>query len=73
LVQSNQKKEKCLQLNAQATNVLIRALSKDVFDSIMDDEDDDDILEDAHLIWTILKERYDKSKCDDEELILEKI
>jgi hypothetical protein len=65
--------EKCLQLNAQATNVLIRALSKDVFDSIMDDEDDDDILEDAHLIWTILKERYDKSKCDDEELILEKI
>jgi hypothetical protein len=39
----------------------------------MDDEDDDDILEDAHLIWTILKERYDKSKCDDEELILEKI
>jgi hypothetical protein len=65
--------EKCLQLNAQATNVLIHTLSKDVLDSIMDDDyDDDDILEDAHLIWTILKERYDKSKYDDEELILEK-
>jgi hypothetical protein len=65
-------KEKCLQLNAQATNVLIRALSKHVFGSIMNDEDDDYILEDAHLIWTTLKERYDKSKCDDEEHTLEK-
>jgi hypothetical protein len=57
--------EKCLQLNAQATNVLIHALSKDVLDSIMDDEYDDDIL-DAHLILTTLKERYDKSKYDDD-------
>jgi hypothetical protein len=66
--------EKCLQLNAQATNVLIHTLSKDVLDSIMDDDyDDDDILEDAHLIWTTLKERYGNSKCDDvEELTLEK-
>jgi hypothetical protein len=65
-------KEKCLQVNAQATNVLIRALSKDVLDSIMDyDEDDDDDILDACLIWTTLKERYDKSKCD-EEVMLDK-
>jgi hypothetical protein len=68
----NKEEEKCLQLNAQAINVLICALSKDVLDSIMDDDYDDDILEDAHLIWTTLKERYDKSKYDDEELTLEK-
>jgi hypothetical protein len=63
--------EKCLQLKAQATNVLICALSKDVLDCIMDDEDDDDIL-DAHLIRTTVKERYDKSKYDDKELTLKK-
>ena len=64
--------EKCLQLNAQATNILIHALSKDVLDFIMNDEDDDDIPKDAHLIWTTLKERYAKSKYDDKEHILEK-
>ncbi|KAG2619456.1 hypothetical protein PVAP13_3NG076946 [Panicum virgatum] len=51
---------------------LIHALSKDVLDFIMNDEDADDIPKDAHLIWTTLKERYAKSKYDDKEHILEK-
>nr|AAM74443.1 Putative nucleic acid binding protein [Oryza sativa Japonica Group] len=55
---SSEEEEKCIHLNAQATNVLFSVLSEDVFKTIMP-------LKDAHLIWTTLKERYDKSKCDD--------
>jgi hypothetical protein len=55
---SFKEEEKCIHLNAQVTNVLFSVLSEDVFKTIMP-------LEDAHLIWTTLKERYDKSKCDD--------
>lgn len=47
---------KFLQYNAQATNVLFSALSEDVLDAIIFGP-----LEDAHLIWTMLKERYGKS------------
>jgi hypothetical protein len=50
---------KCLQLNAQTINVLFSALSEDVFNNVI--FGDDEPLEDAHLIWTTLKERYDKS------------
>jgi len=56
--------EKCIHLNALATNALFNALSEDVFETIMP-------LEDAHLIWTMLKERYDKPKCDREVLCTE--
>ena len=40
---SPEEEEKCIHLNAQATNALFNALSEDVFDTIMP-------LEDAHLI-----------------------
>jgi hypothetical protein len=60
---------KCLQLNAQAINVLFSALSEYVFDNVI--FGDDEPLEDAHLIWTTLKERYDKSKCDEKFVSLE--
>jgi hypothetical protein len=59
----------CLQVNAQATNVLFSALSEVVFDNVI--FGDDEPLEDAHLIWTTLKERFDKSKCDEKFLSLE--
>ena len=59
---SPEEEEKCIHLNAQATNVLFDDLSIDVIESILP-------LEDAHLIWATLKERYDKSKCDEEELL----
>uniref|UniRef100_K4ALG0 Uncharacterized protein n=1 Tax=Setaria italica TaxID=4555 RepID=K4ALG0_SETIT len=70
VIWSNRTKEeeKYLQLNAQASYVLTCALSEDIYDSIMDD---DDIHMDAHCIWTTLKERYGKSKCDDEVVALE--
>ena len=60
---------KCLQHNAQATNVLFSALSEDVFYVVI--FGDGEPLDDAHLIWTTLKERYDKSKCDEKLLSLE--
>jgi hypothetical protein len=60
---------KCLQLNAQATNGLFSSLSKEVFDIVI--FGDDEPLEDALIIWTTLKERYDKSKCDEKFLSLE--
>jgi len=60
---------KCLQHNAQATNVLFSALSEDVFDAVI--FGDDEPLDDAHIIWTTLKEKYDKSKCDEKLLSLE--
>jgi hypothetical protein len=60
---------KCLQHNAQATNVLFSALSEDVLDAVI--FGDDEPLDDAHVIWTTLKERYDKSKYDEKLLSLE--
>ena len=59
---------KCLQ--HKATNVLFSALSEDVFYTII--FGDGEPLEDAHIIWTTLKEKYDKSKCDEKLLSLEK-
>ena len=60
---------KCLQHNAQATNVLFSALSEVVFDVVI--FGDGEPLEDAHIIWTTLKEKYDKSKYDEKLLSLE--
>ena len=60
---------KCLQHNAQATNVLFSALSEDIFDTVI--FGDDVPLDDAHIIWTTLKEKYEKSKCDEKLLSLE--
>nr|ABA97497.1 hypothetical protein LOC_Os12g19580 [Oryza sativa Japonica Group] len=61
---SFEEEEKCTHLNAQAINVLFSALSEYVFKTIMP-------LVDAHLIWITLKERYDKSKCDGEDTLVE--
>ena len=44
---------KCLQHNAQATNILFSALSEDVFDTVI--FGDGEPLMDAHLIWTTFK------------------
>jgi hypothetical protein len=60
---------KCLQYNTQATNVLFSALSEDVLDAVI--FGDGEPLDDAHVIWTTLKERYGKSKCDKKLLSLE--
>ncbi|KAJ1256704.1 hypothetical protein BS78_K330600 [Paspalum vaginatum] len=48
----SKEEEKCIHLNAQAYVVLVSALSKG----------------DAHLLWTKLKEKFDKSIGDDEVL-----
>jgi hypothetical protein len=69
LVYLSREEVKCLQLNAQATNVLFSALSEDVLDVIT--FGDGEPLDDAHIIWTTLKEKYDKSKCDEKLLSLE--
>jgi len=53
LANLSKKEVKCLQHNAQATNVLFSALSEDVFDTIK--FGDDEPLEDAHIIWTTIK------------------
>jgi hypothetical protein len=45
-------------------------LSEDVFDVVI--FGDGEPLDDAHLIWTTLKERYDKSKYDEKLSSLEK-
>jgi hypothetical protein len=44
-------------------------LSEDVLDAVI--FGDGEPLDDAHIIWTTLKERYDKSKCDEKLLSLE--
>ena len=48
---------------------MFSALSEDVFDGII--FGDGEPLEDAHIIWTMLKERYDKSKCNEKLLPFE--
>ena len=60
---------KCLQYNAQATNVLFSALSEDVLDAII--FGDGEPLDDAHIIWTTLNGKYGSSKCDGKLLSLE--
>jgi hypothetical protein len=69
LVYLSREEVKCLQYNAQATNVLFSALREDVLDTII--FGDDEPLDDANLIWTTLIERYDKSKCVEKLLSLE--
>jgi hypothetical protein len=44
-------------------------LSEDVLDAII--FGDGEPLDDAHIIWTTLKERYGKSKCNEKVLSLE--
>lgn len=51
-----------LQLNAQVTYYLFSTWSKEMQDVILEEED---ICEDAHLIWKILEEMYAKTPCDD--------
>jgi hypothetical protein len=60
---------KCLQYNAHTTNVLFNALSEDVLDAVI--FGDGEPLDDAHIIWTTLKERHGKSKCNEKLLSLE--
>jgi hypothetical protein len=49
----SKEKLKCLQHNAQATNILFSALSEEVFDVVI--FGDGEPLDDAYLIWTTLK------------------
>lgn len=48
-----------MQLNAQAFNILVSVLS-DVYDAIINR--DDQPLDDAHIIWTKIRDKFDKSK-----------
>ncbi|RCV20908.1 hypothetical protein SETIT_4G095700v2 [Setaria italica] len=70
-----QEEEKCIQLNAQASYILIRALSEDVLDAIMDEDDNYHTSHDAHRIWITLKdmcgacENYGQNASESEEKI----
>ena len=55
--------EICVQLNAQAINVMLSTLSAEVLDEAIFNGQPPP--ESAHLIWTILVQLYRKSKCDD--------
>ncbi|KAJ1279100.1 hypothetical protein BS78_04G129800 [Paspalum vaginatum] len=61
----SKEEEKCLHLNAQACVVLVSALSKGIYRFIVDEYG---YLEDAHLLWTKLKEKFDKYIGDAEVL-----
>ena len=55
--------EICVQLNAQAINIILSTLSAEVQDEAIFNGQPPP--ESAHLIWTRLVELYGKSKCDD--------
>ena len=55
--------ETCVQLNAQAINVILSTLSTEILDEAI--FNGQTRLESAHLIWTRLVDFYGKSKCDD--------
>jgi hypothetical protein len=59
LTNPSKKKLRYLQLNAQAFNILVNVLS-DVYDAIINR--DDQPLDDAHIIWTKIRDKFDKSK-----------
>ncbi|XP_066392259.1 uncharacterized protein [Miscanthus floridulus] len=69
LIYLSREEVKCLQLNAQAANILFSALSEDVLDAVI--IGDGEPLGDAHIIWTTLKEMYGNSKCEESNLSLE--
>ena len=55
--------ERCVQLNAQAINVMLSTLSAEVLDEAIFNGQTP--LESVHLIWTRLIDLYGKSKCDE--------
>ena len=55
--------EICMQLNAQAINVMLSTLSAEVLDEAIFNGQTP--LESAHLIWTRFVDLYGKSKCDE--------
>ena len=55
--------EICVQLNAQAINVMLSTLSAEVLDEAIFNGQTPP--ESAHLIWTRLVDLYGKSKCDE--------
>ena len=57
--------EKCLHLDAQATNALFSALSVEVFDEVCD-------LKNAHEMWTQLQVHYEMSTSTNEDCIQER-
>ena len=59
----SKEEEICVQLNAQAINVILSTLSAEVQDEAIFNGQPPS--ESAHLIWTRLVELYGKSKCDD--------
>ena len=63
--QLTEKDKNCIQLNSQASYILICALSEDIFNMIMVDDNDDTLNHDAHHIWITLKSMYDA--CEDHE------
>jgi hypothetical protein len=54
--------ERCMQLNAQAINIMLSTLSAEVLDEAIFNGQTPP--ESAHLIWTRLTDLYGKSKCD---------
>ena len=59
----SKEEEICVQLNAQAINVMLSTLSAEVQDEAIFNGQPPP--ESAHLIWTRLFDLYGKSKCDD--------
>jgi hypothetical protein len=59
----SKKEEICVQLNAQAINVMLSTLSAEVQDEAIYNGQPPP--ESAHLIWTRLFELYGMSKCDE--------
>jgi hypothetical protein len=54
----SEEKGKCLQLNAQAINLLTKALSPNVEALILKEYE---FLEDAHLLWKTIKEKFSET------------
>lgn len=58
LFKLTEKEKNCIQLNAQASYILISALSVDVLNMITDNDNNDNGNHDAHRIWITLKNMY---------------
>jgi hypothetical protein len=58
-----EEEKRCVQLNAQAINVLLSTLSAEVLEEAIYDEDTPS--ESAHHIWSKLCGLYGKAKCDE--------
>jgi hypothetical protein len=66
LINPSKEELRCIRLNAQASYILLSSISNKILNGTI--PRDDKPFDDAHVIWTTIKEKYAKYKCNKQYL-----